>query len=270
MDLEGTIDIHAFRADMVQRGFSSRWADAAFNAFDLGKDSRINKYEYFLGVLMTTNSSKLLHFTDQKWTDFRYKMIFFFYCKSDFMTIGYKEMALFLRDINTIDSKISSDLLDLDIISTHWMCSRSEFIDILKTSFPKLDINILNMSQLSRSNLQPLSLKKVTLDSRLITTNNIDISLKTHVSTTVPTCGKAPGLIIHDDLVPEYEWPQTILYTRTDNAYKIATFILQQTIGLVYLQLNQEKMDHPSIYNLLFIIFIFTYNFYFYFYIKFR
>jgi hypothetical protein len=271
MDRDGTIDIHTFRADMVQRGFDSHWADAAFHAFDLGKDCRISKYEYYLGILMATQSHKLSQFNDQKWIDFRLKFLFFFYCKADNVSIGYKEMGRFLKDLNSTDDKISTDLLKLDIFSMNWSCSFHEFCQLVTSQEfqPFLNLKSLDISQLnsspgssssssrhtsggasqtsSTSCLASANQRRVTLDSRLITTNNTAVvSLKTHVSQTVPTCARAPGLVIDRDLLPQYEWPQSILYTREDNAHKIATFILQQTIGLVQLQLNQEKMDHPS------------------------
>jgi hypothetical protein len=249
MDRDGTIDINAFRADMIQRGYDSNWADATFHAFDLGKDSRINKYEYYLGVLLATQSEKLAQFTDSKWMEFRSKLLFYFYCRSDYETIGYKEMSRFLRDYNSTDSKIATDLMKLDIFSPNWTCSFTEFHEILQQEHETMRLNHLDLCQLNRLSATTLAKKKrVTLDTRLITTSNASIvsMLKTHVSQTVPTCGKAPGLIIDDDLIPQYEWPQSILYSRNDNAHKIATFILQQTIGLVHLQLNQEKIDQPS------------------------
>jgi hypothetical protein len=261
MDRDGTIDIHTFRADMVQRGFDSHWADAAFNAFDLGKDCRISKYEYYLGILMTTQSQKLSQFQDQKWIDFRLKFLFYFYCKADNLSIGYKEMGRFLKDLNSTDDKIIADLLQMEIISRNWSCTFAEFSQLLTSqefetlvNLKTLDLRQLNSSSSSHatgarlSSLSSAKPKRVTLDTRLITTNNTAvISLKTQVSQTVPTCGRAPGLVIDEDLLPQYEWPQSILYTRVDNAHKISTFILQQTIGLVQLQLNQEKMDHPSL-----------------------
>jgi hypothetical protein len=48
IDKEGTIDVFAFRADMIQRGYDAHWADATFRAFDITHDGGINKYEYFL------------------------------------------------------------------------------------------------------------------------------------------------------------------------------------------------------------------------------
>lgn len=260
MDRDGTIDIHMFRADMVQRGFDSHWADAAFNAFDLGKDSRISKYEYYLGILMATQSQKLSQFHDQKWIDFRLKFLFYFYCKADNASLGYKEMGRFLKDLNSTDEKIASDLVKMEIISRNWSCSFSEFCQLLTSQqFESLiDLKALDISQLNSSSssshaaaissLSSAKPKRVTLDTRLITTNNEAVlSLKTQLSQTVPTCGRAPGLVIDEDLLPQYEWPQSILYTREDNAHKISTFILQQAIGLVQLQLSQEKMDSPSL-----------------------
>jgi hypothetical protein len=205
------------------------------------------------GILLATQSGKLSQFVDNKWMEFRSKLLFSFYCRSDYQTIGYKEMSRFLCDLNATESRIATELMKFDIFSTNWTCTFTEFQELLQQEYESMKLNHLEISQLNQrhSNSTLAMKKRVTLDTRLITTTSNTHSaaasmLKTHVSQTVPICGKAPGLIIDEDLTPQYEWPQSILYTRNDNAHKIATFVLQQAIGLVHLQLSQEKMDQPS------------------------
>lgn len=260
VDNEGTIDVMAFRADMIQRGLDSHWADATFKAFDINKDGGINKYEYFLGVLAATKSTQLDSFVDPKWMSFRSKLLFYFFCRLD-GRLGRVELERMAHDCHIVidvdriappaptddgndekegsygDSSSSNTLFP-------WSCTLKEFINLVLDH--KLDvIHALNVCSTRRPHLRTYS-QRVTLDSRLITTENTAVTLKTHVSTTMPTMAKAPGLVVVSELAPTYEWPQNLLYDRTTAAHKIATFMLQQTIGLVHLQLSSESIDSPS------------------------
>ena len=241
IDKEGTINIFTFRADMTQRGFDSFWADAAFKAFDITKNGLINKYEYFLGILVATRSHKLDCFVDQKWIIFRSKLLFSFFCRLDgLMTrVELDELSHECRTAIDIDAILASET-----DSRPWQCTQREFVDLVQDHSIDM-VHALNVCSQRRP--RPASAtKRVTLDSRLITTENTAMTLTTHVSTTMPTLGKAPGLVVEMDLAPTYEWPQSILYDRTCAAHKIATFVLQQTIGLVHLQLSSEGVDVPS------------------------
>jgi hypothetical protein len=242
IDKEGTIDIFAFRADMIQRGYDAHWADATFRAFDITHDGGINKYEYFLGILISTKSSKLNCFIDEKWITFRCKLLYSFFCRHD-GSIGRSELENMAHECHIaidIDKIIPSDAEPPQL----WRCTTREFRDIVMTN----DIDVvhaLNVCNTRRPHPRTAS-RRVTLDSRLITTENTAITLKTHVSTTVPSLGRAPGLVVEPDLAPTYDWPQNIIFDRTSVAHKIATFVLQQTIGLVHLQLASESVDVPS------------------------
>ena len=241
IDKEGTINIFAFRADMIQRGFDSLWADAAFKAFDITKNGLINKYEYFLGILVATQSHKLDCFVDQKWIIFRSKLLFSFFCRLDgLMTRAeLEELSHECRIAIDVNAMLAAEARD-----PTWQCTQRQFVDFVQDH--SIDVvHALNVCSQRRP--RPASAtKRVTLDSRLITTENTAMTLTTHVSTTMPTLGKAPGLVVEMDLAPTYEWPQSILYDRTCAAHKIATFVLQQTIGLVHLQLSSERVDAPS------------------------
>lgn len=241
VDKEGTIDIFAFRADMTQRGYDSYWADAAFTAFDISRDGGINKYEYFLSILIATKSSKLNCFVDEKWIRFRSRLLFCFFCRRD-STISKTELEEMAHECQIsidIDSIIPADT---DV--QHWSCTQNEFINIV-VDFDIDVVHALNVCSVRRPRPR-IANRRVTLDSRLITTENTAITLKTHLSTTMPSLGKAPGLVVEPDLAPTYDWPQNIIFDRTSVAHKISTFVLQQTIGLVHLQLASESVDVPS------------------------
>mmetsp|Transcript_21068 Transcript_21068/g.30430 ORF Transcript_21068/g.30430 Transcript_21068/m.30430 type:complete len:725 (+) Transcript_21068:68-2242(+) len=241
LDNEGTIDVFAFRADMIQRGYDSHWADATFKAFDIKKDGEINKCEYFLGVLMATESDKLAAFNDKKWNDFRCKMLFSFYCNASGV-MGAADFARCVKDLTSINRQVEKIINEVGAVDSSWMCNRDEFIELVSSG----NIDVFSHENISRMHKPPKKpTHRVTLDDRLITTDNCSPNLDTHVSTTIPLEGKAPGLVVHADLLPTYHWPQTILYDRNNAAYKIASFVMQQVIGLVYLQLPAEKMDEP-------------------------
>jgi hypothetical protein len=77
--------------------------------------------------LSATQSGKLSQFVDNKGMEFRSKLLFSFYCRSDYQTIGYKEMSRFLCDLNATESRIATELMKFDLLPTNWTCTFTEF-----------------------------------------------------------------------------------------------------------------------------------------------
>jgi hypothetical protein len=68
--------------------------------------------------------------------EFRSKLLFSFSCRSDYQTIGDKEMSRFFCDLNqrnlecdlnSTESRIATELTKFDIFSTNWTWTFTEF-----------------------------------------------------------------------------------------------------------------------------------------------
>lgn len=241
------ISLDMFRQDIIERGFSSAWADALYRTLGLIKSSYIHKYEYLLCIFaLKANVSE-----HPSWLEFRYRTIFNYYSKKE-GEMTAEELITFLRENSTFH-KMLQPLIDSSVEDSG-VCDYETFASLLKEG--KLAVTIDDKFFHPRPHL---ATTKVTLDNRLVKakssyTQRLE-ALRTathtetsdiHKSYSLPFDAKAPGLVIAPSLAPTSEWPRSSSLDKCDDGYSVAATIMQNTVSLVHLDLMMEKIDMPG------------------------
>lgn len=136
------LPLERFVIDMLQRGFTPQWADAAFRAFDTKRRGMLNQYEFALAVcaLHTTRD----YTNDSTWMQLRRRVVFSYYDRNRAGKITPASFDDFLSD-----ASYSRDLPEFfGIYNNAWGKNLSEY------NIKQNDHNFDSVSRVIRLHLQ--------------------------------------------------------------------------------------------------------------------
>ncbi len=92
------ITIERFVIDMLKRGFSPQWSDAAFRAFDTKKNNYLNRYEYLLAVSALRISKEV--YENATWIKLRRRVLFAYYDRNNTHSLDINLFSELLSDMS--------------------------------------------------------------------------------------------------------------------------------------------------------------------------
>jgi hypothetical protein len=92
------ITVENFVIDMLKRGFTPQWSDAAFRAFDNKQTSYLSKYQYLIAICALKTTKEV--FDNPVWIKLRRRVLFAYYDRDSKSELDCSLFNEFLTDLS--------------------------------------------------------------------------------------------------------------------------------------------------------------------------